>query len=709
MNLKDFLTSRDKPPELYWSLVIEEGWVQAGIWYIADSVSEVVSVSPGAKWEVEEELIGAVDAALSSSIQKLPENYEEPSKTVFGVPSSWTKNGEIAEEFLGKIKKICTELSLTPVGFVVLPEAIAHLYKSEEGSPVSAIILGLDDKSLEISVFKLGNLIGTTQVARSVSLVEDIVEGLSRFDGASPLPSRFILFDGKEGELDEAKESLMQADWEKDQKIKFLHTPKVEILTPDRKVLATALAGGAEIGNAASVAAKDETKEEIQEVPEQEPQEENLAAEDMGFVVGKDISQNAPMKVAPPPLPQPSFTPPKEPVLGKIVDKTKSLFHGFSARLSTEPAAPRKFSKKSAIGMGVALGILLTIFGLFWWFYPKAEVLVYVSPKKFEQESEIAFDSANSRALTVEVSGDKTKATTGNKTVGEKAKGSVQIRNGTAFPINLNTGATIVSSGNLKFNLDNEASVSAALSPSSPGTATVSVTADTIGAEYNLAKDEIFRVGNYPKAEVDATSTGDFSGGSSREISAVDASDHESLLTQLTDELSGNARQELSGEVSDDQIFVNDLASLETSSETYDHKVGDEADSVKLSLTLDTTGIAADKEKLLAFAREILKDKVPSGYVLRDSQIDFKFTFVDQDGETFNYKVVVSANFLPEVNIDSIKKQIAGKTVAVTESYLTSIPGFTGADVTLSPRLPGIFGTIPHVRKNITVEVAAER
>ena len=174
MNLKNFLVNRDKPPELYWSLVIETGWAQAGIWYIGESVAEVISISPPAAWETEDELTGAVDAALSSAVAKLPENYQEPSKTVFGVPSAWIKGGEISDEYLARIKDICTDLSLNPVGFVVLSEAIAHLYKSEEGSPLSVIILGLGKEFLEISVFKLGNLVGTSQVARSVSLIEDV-------------------------------------------------------------------------------------------------------------------------------------------------------------------------------------------------------------------------------------------------------------------------------------------------------------------------------------------------------------------------------------------------------------------------------------------------------------------------------------------------------------------------------------------------------
>ncbi|HTK03444.1 MAG TPA: baseplate J/gp47 family protein [Alphaproteobacteria bacterium] len=678
MNLTDFLEKKEKKPELLWSIIIEEGWVQAGIWYIGDKAAEVLTISLSAPWKEDGELIEAVDTVLSSSIQKLPEEYQEPNKTVFGVSSSWVKNGEIAEEYLGKIKKLCEELSLTPVGFVVLPEAIAHLYKSEEGTPVSAIILGLGVEFVEISVFKLGNLVGTTQVARSVSLTEDVVEGLSRFESASPLPSRVILFDGKETQLGEARETLTQAEWNGNEKIKFLHPPKIEILSTDRKVLAVSLAGANEMGDVTQVVLE---KEEVVNVV---PVENEKTVENLGFVIDEEV-------------------PNKDP---ETSSGSRNIFHNFS--MPTLPKFSFNLTKKPLIIFLSMFLVLILSLGLAWWFYPKAVVAIYVTPKNFEQEVDFAFNSSNSQVLTTEVSGEKSKAATGSKTVGDKAKGTVQIQNGTALPINLAAGTFLLSSGSLKFSLDNSASVSAALSPSSPGTATVNVTAETIGADHNLAKDEVFRVGNYPKAEVDAKSTTDFSGGSSTQILAVSKDDQTSLEKDLKAELSQNATNDLSQKVTDSQIFVGDLASLDVAKETFDHKVGDQVDKVKLKLSLEATGIAADRTKLLELARGILKSKIPAGFVLRDSQINFKFTFVDAKEGNFNYKITMNANFLPAVNTANIIKQISGKTPEVVENYLSKVPGFSRATITLKPRLPGIFGTLPRVHQNITIEVSAE-
>lgn len=742
MNLKDFLASRDSPPELFWSLVIEKGWVQAGIWYIGATAAEVLSVSPGAAWEVEEELVSAADAALSSAVQKLPEEYPEPNKTVFGVPSSWVKGGEISEEYLAKIKKLCTELSLNPVGFVVLPEAIAHLYKSEEGAPVSAIVLGLGKEALELSVFKLGALVGSTTVARSVSLIEDVTEGLSRFEGASPLPSRFIVYDGKGGELEEAKETLMQNSWEETTKFKFLHTPKAETLNSDRKVLATSLAGANEIGDVTHVTSTEEEKEtETEKIVEEEvvnvaPPQEDITPQDLGFAIGEDVTlnnkrpemgnaqfvpvNNPPVQHVPQAIPvihRPNINP--APKVNEYLKKTTSLFHGFSGKFFPKSATTGRGNKNFVYGFLVLLLLAVIGGGFYWWFVPKAKVTIYVTPKSYQQETTMTFSTSGqsdpgtgvipAQALTSVVSGNKTKAASGSKLVGDKAKGTVQIANGNSSDLELSAGTVIVSSSGLKFITNKDASISAQAIPGSPGTASVDVISADIGAQYNLAKGEVFKVGNYSKSLVAATSTADFSGGSSQQISAVSKDDQTALENQLKDELTGNAKTDLSAKVTDAQVFLEDLAGTEITSENFDHKVGDQADSVKLALSLNVTGIAADKNKLLEYTRAALKDKIPSGFVLRDSQITFKFTFVSLKDGNAVYKVAIGANFLPETNTDAIVKQIAGKTVSVAENYLTSVPGFTRANVSIDPHLPGPLGTLPRVNKNITVEVVAER
>lgn len=730
MNLKDFFASRTgKENDFYWALVIESGWVQGGLWMIKEEKAEVIAVSPPTAWIEDSELIEAADTALSAAVQNLPEEIGEPTKTVFGVPPSWVSEGQIKEEFLEKIKKVCVELSLEPSGFVVLPEAFAHLFKSEEGSPLNAIIMGVDRDTIELTVFKLGNLVGTTAVSRSVSTADDVVEGLSRFNIGDQLPSRFLIYDGKEGELEEVRQAIIEINWEGKDKIHFLHTPKVEIITPENKVLATALAGASEIASVSIVEKVHEEKKASSDLPSNKSYQESNISEarpsDFGFVVEQDIADTTKKKelteetskIVASEIPTATTQPRKNP-LGNIFKKVGSYANSlFGAR---PPSFPQSAPRKSLIFGGSFLGILIVGFLIFWWFYPKAEVTIYISPEKLREEISLVVDTnlgatdfaaskISGEIFKTEISGEKTKSATGSKKVGERAKGTVKIQNGTASVVNLSAGTILVAANDLAFSLDSGASISAALSPSSPGVANVEVTGDGIGAEYNLARDESFKVGNYPKADVDALATNDFSGGSSRDITAVSEEDREVLREELTAELLNKSKEEAKKSVRSEKLLIEGSLTSSVASEKFSNQAGDEADSLKLTLEVAFEGVVINKKDLLDLSKEVLKDKIPSGFVLREDQIDALFELSDQNEGIYEFDTNLSVNLLPEVRVDDITKKIAGRTPSAAQSFLASVSGFNRVEIKLKPKFPSILGTLPHVAKNIEVEVTSDR
>lgn len=743
MDLKSFLsTKEDKSNEYYWALVIEPEWVQAGIWEIVENKARIIAVSSAAAWASEEELTSSCDTVLSAAVSSFPEDAKEPSKTVFGVSSTWVSEGQIKTEYLNTLKKICADLSLTPVGFVVLPEVMAHLIKSEEGSPLSGVVLGVGSQNIELSIFKLGNLVGTANIARSVSVVDDVAEGLTRFADGENLPSRFLLYNGKEGELEETKQSLLKANWGDYQKIKFLHTPKIEIITPKRKVHAVSLAGASEIADVSSLETKDEGKKEERTISKPDTTAttgSSAKPEDVGFMVGQDIAvkkheamtnivnkttqaeeQKEQIQEKPTDnIQNKKEQRGKEPKSNIVFGILRKMRLSIISLLAKKPKT--KIGGKKTLALGGGLFLLLIIVGFVsWWFLPRATVTIYVSPKKLDEKMTIFVDLGASSAnfakgilpggtIKTTVSGEKTTSTSGTKTIGENAKGSVTIQNGTAQALKLPVGTFIYSAADLKFELAEEASVSAAISPSSPGTDTVEVIAVGIGAEYNLAKDESFSVGNYPKAEVDAVAISDFSGGSSRQISAVSEEDMEDLEDSLTEELLEEAKNELADKISADQYFIEEFMKTVPSTKNFNNKVGDEADNLKLSLSLEVTGLVVEDLALSDFAKEVLKDKIPSRYVLREDQIDMSFELEEESDEVYELIVYMEVNLLPEMKPDEIIKEIVGKNSSLAKDYLTSISGFTRAEINIKPSLPKWLSTLPHVAKNIEIELAAER
>jgi hypothetical protein len=709
MDLKSFLPNhkKEEPIEYFWSLIIEPGWVQAGIWRITGETAQVVHGSTPYPWELEDELVNSADTALAGAIQGFPEGIDEPSKTVFGVLSSWVSEGQIKDEHLEKIKRVCSDLSLTPIGFVVIPEAISHLLKSEEKAPLSAVLVGVYKEILEVSVYKLGNLMGTAKVNRTLSIIDDVTEGIARFAKGDSVPSRIVLFGGKDSELEDTKRTLDNVSWDNLNNTTFLHSPGIELVGYQRKVDAISLAGASEVSGVTSLEGQKEEVSEELAVPLEELQNiSEVQPEDAGFVVDGDVEPE-------------SFA--EQQMSGhevSLYDDNEEPNAKHRLHISFPKLAFGRLSRTLTI---VLIGIILLIVVSFaaWWYIPKATITLYISPRNLNEKVEITVDPSVSASNTenkvlagetvkTNVKGEKTAQTTGTKTVGDKAQGEVTLyRVGTK--LSLKSGTILKGPDSLRFVLDGDTDVPAGTA-STPGTVTAKVSAEAIGAEYNLAESSSFTVGNYTTADIEAKNDADFSGGSSKEISAVSSDDQKTLEKDLTLELSEKAKDELNSTLSDTDIFIDDSITTTVSSREFTQKVGDEAKSFGLKINLDATAVTVKKSELLALAQDQVKEKVPNGYVLREDQIDTTFAFKKKDGNVYKFDVTVSANLLPVIDTEVIAQKVRGKVPTFAQDYLIKeVPGFARAEITIKPNLPGKLKTLPQVTKHIDVEIAAER
>lgn len=726
MDLGNIFKKQDKAEvEHFWTLVIGRSWVEAGIWRVVDEKTEVVAEGSGSSWEEDEEetLVQAADSALSAAAGSFEEEVEEPSKVVFGLPPSWVEEGTIRKDKLGLLKKLSKELELSPAGFVILPEAIAHYLKIKEGAPLSAILVGVAEDTIDLNVVQNGKILGTEEIAKSISLGSDVTEGLARFK-ISQFPSRIILYDHRTADLEDAKQNLLETEWE-DEKIKFLHTPRVEILQDDALVSAVSLAGGAEVGQAKSVeslvSAEKEVDEEETEAPEEtSPQEElrEVSPEELGFLRGEDIAQKEP----PAPSPQPS-QPPKPVLEEKKLPRTGISLSGALTNALKAIKLPRpsfSFSGRRNL-VGVVSVALLGIFlmgGLAYWYLPRATVTVYVAPKRLERDISFTVNTetdviSNERRVvpgrfaSAEISGEKTKSTTGTKTVGERAKGEVTIYR-TGPTITLPTGTILTAPNDLRFTLDSQAQIASG-SAARPGEANASITAADIGAQYNLAAETVFSVANFSESDLQAENSAALSGGSSREISAVSEEDRETLEEELASELTNKGLENIKSGLTEGEILIAESVKLRSVEKSFSHKLGDEADTLKLSMSAGAEALVLPKDAINGFLASELREEVPEGFVLRQEQIQSTFKIEEEGSATKEVSAHVVANLLPQVNPEDISRNIAGKYPDIAKNYLSSIPGFTRAEIAFSISFPGRLKTLPRLARNIVVEVAAER
>ena len=740
--------------EYYWSIILEQGLIQAAIWVMDGKVVRVMSASPSLVWETNEQLIARADKVLSLAMTNFPENEEEPQKTVFGVPPSWVAEGSIKHEHLIGIKELCSKLSLTPSGFVVLPEAIAHTTKIVEKTPLTGIILGIGKRTVDASLFKFGNMGGVISVERSHSIIDDITEVLTRFSTSEHMPSRILLYDGQETELEKVKEEILNVDWTQGgaERIKFLHMPKVEIVSSSLKAYAVCTAGASEMGEVEGYVVETvsdkhagmngviETVEGAKMIDESSSnvREARLTAKDVGFVIGGDVELAdgeseegytvASREVSYQPEPAvavESLGVKRKGILGRV--KYLSAFLGGIAsrlnilkRITASKGLPKskislRSKKTNLIFLISGLGVFLVVLVLAWWYVPRAKVLVYVAPKKIQEKIEMIIDPSLSEpdiaemripagVVSTEVSGQKSRATTGSKRVGDKAVGTVVVRNGTSKGIDL-AGQIILGPNSLKFEITEKASVSAAVSPSSPGTAKVKASAVEIGVEYNLAKGEVFEVGNYPKSEVDAIAESDFAGGSSREVVVVAQSDLTELEDELIEAMLDDGAKKLTDEIGLGGFFVEGSIEEEILSRSFGHKVGEEASETSLDMKMKVTGLEVSREVVNRAAMELFSEKIPSGFLLKGEDLETQFELVEQDRDVWIFDVVITASLMPQLNKEEIAKNIAGKKIAQAEEYLSSILGFEQAEIKISPKLPKVLSGLPWIKNHILVEV----
>ncbi len=680
-----------------FALEISPQTVKSAVWSVVNDKPQVLAVGAAVNWDdkTTESLITATDQTLSDATNHLdPSGKVNIEEVILGLPSEWVQEDKIKHNFLVMLKDMGHKLDLKPVGFVVTVEAVVKYLHHSENVPPTAILLGFWPQTLEVTLVRLGKIDSTEVVKRSSHLAEDVVEGLSRFPSIDVLPSRMLLYDSGL-DLEETKQLLLQHPWQAPQtRLSFLHFPKIEILPADFTVKAIALSGGSEVAKAIGLLTVDVAETEIETVV-------TGSGEDLGFV-DMDI-QSLPAE----PTAEPKPTPVAAPVKPKLVLPKITL--------------PNFRLPKMQLSLATAVGILVAVMvglGAAYWYLPRADVVVFVKPQNFQttfalvadtrqQTVDVEAKSVPAQALTVEMSGDKSVPTTGSVLVGDKATGEVTISNALDSSRQLAIGTVITSPSGLKFLLNEAVTVASASGSAgnlSPGKAKVKVTADNIGTDANLTAGTVFRVGSLAITQVDAKNEAAFSGGTSRQAQAVAKADIDKLKSELVGSLKDQAREKLLSQISDNQTVITESIASETISEDFDHKLGEEASEVKLTLAVKATGIVVAKADLQTIVDAQIKPQIPPGYTSVTEQ-NQAFKVKDTDENKVVFDASVTALLLPQFDTDQAITGIRGKTPLRAKEFLQSFPVVAQVDMAISPRLPLSLTTLPRVAKNISISV----
>jgi len=739
-----FKLSKNEPgkKEYFFALEIDVDRVKSAIWTIEEDKTKLVSLGDSFYWEGEEKLLEVIDDSLSSAIEKFDSQKEgdEPKKIIFGLSTDWIKENKIASEKLEILKKISKKLDLSPLGFIVIPEGVVHWLKKVEGVPPTAVLVGLSEKKISVTLVDLGKILGTNLVVRSGNVGADLAEGLSRFERDIAFPARVLIYDGEEN-LEEVRQQLINYPWQ-DQKASFLHLPRVEILSADFDIKAIALASASQMADVKDVEFLKEEEEikdkkeseEIEEKKEVEQEEvKEISKEDkegltqiFGFIKGKDIKEER----IEPQLPKSVYEglvpgPPLEAEEKKQFQfKIPRVQLGWLKRFdfsSFFSSFRSLLGNKSGLILTLSVGVLVIIFitlSLLYWYLPKASITLFVKPQTLEKELLVGLDTSLStpnkeelllpaQEIETTVIGSKTKETTGTKLVGEKSIGEVTIKNNTSQVRIFDQGTKIYGPNDLIFILDEEVSVSSEGEEGwgIPGKSVVSVTAEEFGSESNLASGSEFSIANCDEDEFIASNESSFSGGTSREIQAVSENDQDDLLTELKEELKQKGLSQLYNELGMQDKLVEESIDLEILEEDYSGKIGQESNQISLDLELNITALNFNEEDFEELIKEEIMSSIPSDFDYDSSQTQTSFELEDIEDGVYIFEAQFKADLVPKFDLETIKNNLVGKKPAIGKTYLNNLINVESFEARITPRLPDRIATFPRLEKRINIEV----
>lgn len=695
-----------------------------------------------------EDLVVASDTVISRVEMSLDDNKAALEKTIFAVPHAWVEEGRIKAERLSQLKKISTELALTPMGFIVSIEAIIAYLQKKEGAPISGVFVEVADKVLTVFIVRSGNVIDVKHGPIGESVENTVEKLLSQVTKLDVLPSKIILIHTKESEA--VSQRFLSHHWTKE--LPFMHLPQVAIL--ERGFENEAIISGVATQLNVSVSG---TVEMTREPEIDEQQSAQFAGMDtFGFVMDEDIaSPNVVAASASSPPDELGFsedTIKSEPIIkhhsGNDIreDAGEEVFEDdmiyaendresrSSSPIGTIKNAiasfltPSTFSNiPKAIGSGkkilfilVGLVIVGAAIFVYYTFLLRATITIYTAQKAVKEDSldiqlttdeDSSFADKTIRISTIEeeVTGEEQQETTGTKATGQKATGTITIFNKSEGSKKIDKGTTITSSNKLDFTLNDEVNIASTSSFSTSfSSATAKVTAANFGKEFNIPSQTNFTLKGFSTSDLFGKNDSAFTGGTKEEIQVVAKKDLQDLESTITKRLFDKAVSQAKSDIDATDGLIPSYISYEFTDKTFDRDQDEKATSVKLDATVVYTLGIYKKEELQKFIASSDEFDVPKDFKLSDTETSVTITDIVQDDESLSAKLSFNAVFKPELEVAKLPQLIAGKSEEEALSILNDTSGISDATIDIPFKLPLLPVVIPLRPENITIELKTQ-
>lgn len=684
---------------------------------------------------LEEELIQAADRVISFIEESLSEQ-ESVTKTIFAVPHFWVEDGHIKKDHLLKLKKVCEDLELTPMGFIVSAEAIISNLQVKQGAPLTAIFVEVAQEQVSAYIVRAGSIIETysgEMVDSTPKTVELLLKHVKEMD---VLPSKIILF--SHDKSDALQQEFLSFHWTKS--LPFLHVPQVTILEKgfENDAIIHGVAGqmGFDVFKdlPTHVAAQEDGKSAKHDAESVADVAAPVMAEEFGFVREKDIieegEEDQQSSEREEPVTSVSTTSLEKVAgderAGKSMGNISAIFgvvrnKVFKLRKGKGLKMPMFLLNLIPRGSGVLLLIVLAgLIGCIYLYYAyilRADVIIFADRKVLTKDVAIVFSSKSRtsskesiiqmEATDQQVDGEKEQNTTGKKDTGDKAKGEITIYNKTDQKKAFSKDTIVIGTNNLEFRLLDDVNVASTSAFSTTlSSSKVKVDAAKFGTEYNLPSETNFTFKDFPSASYFAKNESAFSGGTKKSVQVVSKKDLDSLSLQIVDELTKKALSNTASKLGPNEILIQTPLDYMFDKKSFNKKENEEAKQVKLTATVTFKIGAYKKSEIESFAKELTRSDVPEHYKYfpSESKLEVKDVKIGSDGNVAG-TLRASVIYVPDISENSIISDIKGKGILDAQKRLKSIPGASDSKIILKNKLPVLPVLLPSNPKDITITI----
>lgn len=373
------------------------------------------------------------------------------------------------------------------------------------------------------------------------------------------------------------------------------------------------------------------------------------------------------------------------------------------------------------IGGGLLAVLLLLALN---YYFTTAKVTLYAKAEQVNASFSFTADPASARSdpsagvlAATQPTANKTLSAsvtaTGSKDNGTKARGQMTVSNCyDNSPHTLVAGTRFVAPDGKVFRSDSDVTVPGGTGSffgcSTPGRATVSVTADQNGDSYNLASGTKYSIPALPsdqQAGIYGTG-GQMQGGTSKISKVITQGDIDKAKQAALDADKGDGANTLKSKVGKNQIMLEPSVQQNVISLNSNPDAGAESPTANLTIQVAYTALAVAKSELADLTKAQEQKQIGEGQqIYEDGSGNLKLTAekaAASGAQKFN--AAASAFVGTKINTDALAKQIKGKKYGDAADIAKNVPGVDRAEISLSP---GWATSMPGIVKHIHVTIKA--